>query len=1203
MEQQTPPPIHDQQNGVETFVSMLKYILSFFMIMLITYISCTVHKGSAWFSLTSAIAAGILALIVCHAMFDGGKPGIKHYHIWMSALLSFCGIIICYTALGIYPFGEESVMIIDMHHQYSAFFSLMREKAFSFGSVTYSDNIGMGSGFLPLIAYYLCSPYNIIALIFPRGNLTEAIALIEILKITTAGATFAIFCRGVFKKDDYGTVALSVAYALNAYFIAYSWDVMWLDCLVLLPLIVYGLEKVMNGKSPLLYCITLGMAVTTNYYIGYMICIFLVLWYAMRTFENNGRYSGLSPDRKATAYLKNFMRFVWTSAVGGMLSMWILIPTAISLRETSGAEDKFARAVTSNFEFWDIFSRTLYGNTPTERGDNLPNVYCSVLAVFLAAVFITCRRIRLRTRVCFGGLLGLLVMLMANNWTNFAFHGFHFPNDLPYRNSFLVCFTLLSIAALTLDRIETISREELFRAFALFAAMIIIEQKFGNNGGYTVIWYSLALAGAYAILFGAFPVGKYAAKGTAITVALALCFFEVSANSVEMIHQLNDNEVFTDRAAFVEDYDINKAAVKLVGKYNKDGSRMEILPRKTCNDNALYGYPGLTVFASSNPKATTTLMGKLGFAINGVNSYIYNSYVPLVDSILNLKYVVFNHELRKHAQLTYVDQLSDSTGSYRYIYENSLALSRGFTVDNDIIYWSTNNSERYENPFEVQNKFVEYAVNGAPVYNMLEPEVESADGMNVEITGSYFYAESEGDSGSFTALHTIENKAQCYIYVDCRAASSINVNVGSSNWNVTPYEPYIIDMGRLSENTEVRVTVNADSTCSGNIFIAEMNTEALNAAISALGQNQWNITEYGDGHFKGTISASDNCVMFTSIPYSDGWKVTVDGKPADIIRIGDALLGVYLSPGNHTVAMDYSTSGFPLGIILSLAGILLLVLWYLRKKAVYPLLREYVPVLGQYIDEMNSLPDESPHHVDDFGEESGGNESYGSLEFKDGITEQNSPEEEPVMIIEDGEIKNLQTESDAVQPAQPKPQPVQPKPQPAQPNSQPAQPKPQPAQPKPQPAQPKPQSVQPKPQPAQPKPQPAQPKPQPAQPKPQPAQPKPQPVQPKPQPAQPKQQLAQPKQQPVQPKPQPVQPKQQPAQPKPQQKQPERQNIPDMPAVLTEQHKTSIPPKQPSHQNIPDKPAVLTEQPANKPPIYSTGEVFEITEDNKGAKK
>ena len=1117
MEQHSPHTLKERPDGVETLVSMLKYVLSFFMIMLITYVSCTASNGSVWFSLISAISAGILALIVCNAMFNGGKPGIRHYYIWMSALLSFCGIAVCYTALGVYPFGEESVMIIDMHHQYSAFFSLMREKALSFGSLTYSDSVGMGSGFLPLIAYYLCSPFNIIAVIFPRDNLTEAIALIEMLKITSAGATFAIFCRGVFKKDDYGSVALSVAYALNAYFIAYSWDVMWLDCLVLLPLIVYGLEKVMNGKSPLLYCITLGLAVTTNYYIGYMICIFLVLWYVMRTFENDSRYAGLSSQNKATAYIKNFVRFVWTSAVGGMLSMWILIPTALSLRETSGAEDKFARDVTGNFDFWDIFSRTLYGNTPI-------------------AIFLTCRRIRLRTRVCFGGLLGVLVLLMANNWTNFAFHGFHFPNDLPYRNSFLVCFTMLAIGVQALDNIGNTSREEMFRGFALVVGMIIVEQKFGGNSDYKIIWYSLALAGVYTVVFAAFSVGKYAAKGAAMTVALALCFFEVSANSVEMIHQLNENEVFTDRAAFVEDYDINKAAVRRTAKYNKDGSRMELLPRKTCNDNALYDYPGLTVFASSNPKATTTLMGKLGFAINGVNSYIYNSYVPLIDSVLNLKYVVFNHELRNHAQLSYVDQVSDSSGSYRYIYENTLALSRGFTVDNDIIYWTTNNTEKYENPFEVQNKFVEYAVSGAPVYKMLNPEVETQDGMNVEITGSYFFAESQGGQGSFTALHTIQRTAQCYVYVDCRAASSLNVQVGSSNWNVTPYEPYIIDMGRLAEGTEVRVSVDASSTCSGNIFIAEMDNDALNAAISALRESQWNITEHGDGHFKGTISASEDCVMFTSIPYSECWKVKVDGKNADVFPIGDALLGVYLTPGEHTVEMNYHTAGLVPGMIISLIGILLLALWCLRKKFVYPLLKEYLPVLSKQIDEINNAEPSDAIHEDRFGEDSTERNEPSHTSKPD---DAENPSESPDVSLADP-VSQADPVNQADQPLHPEPtQDAAIEPQPVQQKQQPVQQKQQPVQQKQQPVQQKQQPVQ--------------------QQKPQPAK------QQKPQPA--KQQKPQPAKQQKQKKPEPIMPKEQ-----------------------------TIPPE---HKVIPEMPAVLTEQPTQSRQTYSAGEVFEITEDNR----
>lgn len=932
----------------DSFLPMLKYIASFFVAMMLTYLTCLKDEGSVWFSLTFAVAAGILAMCVCHAFDSEGRAYRGNYYIFMSAMLSLMAIGICYMALGVYPFGEKSVMIIDMHHQYSSFFSLIREKITSLESLSYSDSVGMGAGLIPLIAYYLCSPYNIIALIFPREYLTEAIALIEILKITSTGATFAIFCRGVFKKNDYGTVAVSVAYAMSAYFIAYSWNIMWLDCLVLLPLIVYGLEKVIHGQSPLLYCITLGLAITTNYYIGYMICIFLVLWFVMRAFEEDNQYRSLTLGKKNTARLKKALRFLWTSAVGGMLSMWILIPTAISLRATSGADDEFARDVTSNFNFWDIFSRTLYGNTPTERGDNLPNIYCSILAVFAIAIFLFCRKIRLRTRVSYTSLLGMLVILLANNWTNFAFHGFHFPNDLPYRNSFLISFVMLAMAVQILDKIDELSSEDVFKAFALAAAMLVLEQKFGSgDSGYTIVWYSLGFLVAYAGITGLKTSCGLRKKGVALALIAAVVFVEVSTNSVSMITQLNENEVFTKRSDFVYDYDVNKAAVSKVEEINTDGSRMELLPRKTCNDNALYDYSGLTVFASSNAESTTTLMGSLGYAINGVNSYIYNSYVPLVDSILNLKYVAFDHDIGTHAQLKYVDSVTDGYGNYRYIYENTLALSRGFAVNNDIIYWDPNDL----NPFSVQDKFLEYGADCAPVYDLLPLTASGASNMSVEFSDSYFYAELQNDgTGSFTATHAMTNEAQTYVYVDCRAASGITVSVGDLSWSVTTYEPYIIDLGKLSVGTEVNVEITSEISCSGNIFIAAMNSGNLNKAIETLGKNQWNITKYSDGYFKGDITADSDCTMFTSIPYNKGWDVYVDGIKVSAVKIGDAMLGVRLTAGSHTVEMKYHTDGFPLGMTMTVIAVLILVLWTQRKKIIYPLLREYVPVLYKAID-------------------------------------------------------------------------------------------------------------------------------------------------------------------------------------------------------------------------------------------------------------
>ncbi len=989
----------------DSFFPMLKYIASFFTAMMLTYLVCLKNEGSVWFALTFAVAAGILAMCVCHASETEGKLYKGNYYIFMSAMLAFLAISICYMGLGVYPFGEKSVMIIDMHHQYSAFFSLIREKITSLEFLSYSDSVGLGAGLIPLIAYYLCSPYNIIALIFPREYLTEAIALIEMLKIASAGATFAIFCRGVYKKNDYGTVSVSVAYAMSAYFIAYSWNVMWLDCLVLLPLIVYGLEKVINGQNPLLYCITLGLAITTNYYIGYMICIFLVLWFLMRLFELDEQCGDLNLRKKVTAGLKKFLRFAWTSLVGGMLSMWILIPTAISLGATSGADDEFARQIKNNFDFWDIFSRMLYGTSPTERGDNLPNIYCSLLAVFAIAIFLFSRKIKLRTRICYTGLLGTLIILLANNWTNFAFHGFHFPNDLPYRNSFLITFVFLTIAVQALDKIDEIDKEHIFKALGLIAAMLVIEQKFGGkDSGYTVIWYSIAFLVAYATILGFKTSGGLKKKGVALALVAAVVFVEVSTNSVFMIKQLNENEVFTNRADFVYDYDVNKAAVDKIDEINTDSSRMEILPRKTCNDNALYDYSGLTVFASSNAQSTTTVMGSLGYAINGVNSYIYNSYVPLVDSMMNLKYIAFEHDIGNHAQLEYVDSVTDGYGNYRYIYENTLALSKGFAVNNDIIYWDPNDL----NPFLVQDSFIEYAADCQPVYELLPLTASNTSNMSVDFSDSYFYAELQSDStGSFTATHAMTKEAQTYVYVDCRAASGIMVSVGDSSWSVTTYEPYIIDLGKLSVGTEVHVEITSEMSCSGNVFIAAMNNENLNAAIEKLRKNQWNITDSDDGYFKGDITVDKDCTMFTSIPYNEGWAVYVDGQKTDAIKIGDAMLGVPIKAGSHVVEMKYHTNGFPLGITMTIIGAIILVLWSLRKKLVYPLLREYVPILYKAIDSGESkVVENTPIAFDELPEQYTANSIDSVDGFENDFDDYNEESSDIFEITEDNRRKN-----------------------------------------------------------------------------------------------------------------------------------------------------------------------------------------------------
>ena len=85
-------------------------------------------------------------------------------------------------------------------------------------------------------------------------------------------------------SQKFGACYFGVFYALSGYMAAYSWNIMWLDCIVLLPLILHGLERLVREKKGLFYCLMLGLSILSNYYISIMICLFMVIYYVALLF-------------------------------------------------------------------------------------------------------------------------------------------------------------------------------------------------------------------------------------------------------------------------------------------------------------------------------------------------------------------------------------------------------------------------------------------------------------------------------------------------------------------------------------------------------------------------------------------------------------------------------------------------------------------------------------------------------------------------------------------------------------------------------------------------------------------------------------------------------------------------------------------------------------------------------------------------------
>lgn len=573
-------------------------------------------------------------------------------------IMTIAAVSIGYIIMGVYPFGEKTVLIIDMYHQYVVFFMDLKEKLLAGEGLLYSLRLGLGGSYLPLFAYYLASPFNIIAMFFPKEYMSEGIAVVELIKIASASFTFSIFIRKVFGKNDFSVTAISVMYALSAFIMAYSWNVMWLDCIIFLPLAAAGLYDLIYRGKYMLYCISLGMCLIANFYIGFMVCIAIVLYFisviagdtkiSLKTI-----YKGLLkfvlfipevilnliyrivfrvkeqkilPEKNIfTVYLG---RFTLGSLIAGGMSAFLTVPTYLALQLTSSSKDVFPSALETNFSILDLLAQQFYSMPLGVDFGDKPNIYCGVIIILLIAIYIYSRKIPLRTKIAELSFVSVLAVSFILNYPDWIWHGLHYPNGLPYRFAFVYIFAVLIVGYRGLLSISQKQAKPVGAGlFIAVALLTILESKEYFSDNVKVVYGSLAFLLIYSLIILFAVKGKITKKSASAVIALVLCF-ELASNGAASVKNMDERFYYSSRDSFYQSYDsISKAADELEAK-EKDFFRMEHLPSNTCNDNCLYGYNGLTVFASNNPQYIVTLLDRLGYANNGVNSHMYRTFSP-----------------------------------------------------------------------------------------------------------------------------------------------------------------------------------------------------------------------------------------------------------------------------------------------------------------------------------------------------------------------------------------------------------------------------------------------------------------------------------------------------------------------------------------------------------------------------------------------
>ena len=859
----------------------------------------------------------------------------------LAFLFPFVGMLLVMLISGYKPFGQYSMLYSDMYHQYYPFFVAFRRSLRTGQSLLYNWSIGMGIDYLGLISYYLASPLNLLSVLVPEKLLLSYFSLLMPIKLGLAGLFFALMLRKLYGKNDFSITVFGGLYALCAWALGYQWNVMWLDSFALLPLVVLGEIALLREKRFFLFTAALFFAVFSNYYVGFFVCVFVALvfvCYEICRFPGWKR-AGLDLVRIALFSLL---------AIG--MTAILELPALAALQTTQSSVNQFPKGFRMNIATKNTLKglldamRQVAGNMGGGLEPNfkegLPNLYCGVGTILLAWLFLMAKEVKLRDKVCCMVLLLFFMLSFIIRQLDYIWHGFHFPNMIPYRFSFLYSFVLLYMAYRGWLLRRRFRAAHILAAALLTAGVLCCSKDLLTTQGVdfldgtleipVYILYNLGFLIAFtgALLYGTIrlPVPEnptleeigdiryrqsrcrvYARRGV-----LAVAVIELTANLLAFGLYFPGTSV--------RDYPKGTEAAASMFRYLKEREkepfyRAETTHSQTLNDDALNGYNGISAFTSSANVRVTEFMKALGYgAKNTYNRYCFEESSPVANLFLDLKYMI-ERDGRDRTSSVFSE-----VHHYEKVYllENTAYLPLGFLAEEKLAELDFSGGD---NAFFFQNALFS-AATGLDA-NVWTPIVGSGmtvlgNGTQVEesqVQGRVSYGECE--TGAYVSyFFTADRSGFACIHLDLPKRNDFVVAVnGVDVYRETISLPQMLAVGDLNpgDAVEVRVLCKKDETGSMTVTAALLDEDLFRWGYSILNASTLHLTSFRQTRVEGSIRCDRDGLLYTSVPQNGNWHLYVDGQEVEPTLVGDCMISVSLTQGEHSIVLKYRNRAFALG--------------------------------------------------------------------------------------------------------------------------------------------------------------------------------------------------------------------------------------------------------------------------------------------------
>ena len=749
----------------------------------------------------------------------------EYKYISLAAIIPAVLFFLIYLVRGLYPFGNGTVLVLDLNGQYVYFFEALRNKVLEGGSLLYSWSRALGGEFLGIYAYYIASPLSYLICLFPKERTQEFLLVMFMIKAALCGGTMGFYLhKHSEKRNKLSIVAFAVMYAMSAYCVVQQNNTMWIDAVMWLPLVAYGVEQLIKFGKYKLFVIFLSLTLASNFYIGYMVCIFVLLYFFFYHFafcENNAN----NPNNERSHFLKSFIRIGCYSILAIGMAAVIVLGAYYSLQFgkndfTDPSWDIFLR-----IDILDIFFKMLPSSYDTVRIDGLPFIYCGLLTAVLAPLFFCCKKFTTREKVVCGIFLAIFILSFMISVLDLVWHGFQKPQWLNNRYSFMFCFFLLTLAFRAFENIEYVDNKcigcvtafivlivALFQAFAKEYQDKLIALKYGpKEEDFQIhVWATIVLTlvclVVYIVIIALMKHSITHPVNLDLVSAILLCVIcvEVFLSGLCNINDLDEDVGYTKYSYYNEFQTLYRPVTETLLETDRTFYRFEKTYHRKLNDNMALSIKGLSNSTSTLNKSTITFLHQLGYYSSSHKSQ-YIGGNPVGDSLLGLKYIISERDLShiygdpvltgedyakymgmtldELKEATFADQYKDLDASMINVYKNPYALSLAFAAnpesfdlnmkDYNIFVNQEKNPEKYnpdgyKSPFTRLNALITAILDEDETVEVFKPATMNgdptvSDGVKVSVSSNH--NKYEGEKGdSITYSYTVPEGVNLYLY-------------------------------------------------------------------------------------------------------------------------------------------------------------------------------------------------------------------------------------------------------------------------------------------------------------------------------------------------------------------------------------------------------------------------------------------------------